>query len=73
MKAFGYEVDSDKLLKLNEVTLQCDSEELRSLAKFFEECADEMDACEHWEHEHFPNELGSVDQPSVIVFRAIKS
>jgi hypothetical protein len=73
MKVFGYEVDSEKLLKLNEVTLQCDSEELRSLAKFFEKCADEMDACEDWEHEHFANELEPVDQPSVIVYRAMKS
>ncbi len=56
MELLGYiEAPNDTLSKLQEVTFSANSKELRNIAKFLTQCANEID--EHgvdWGHEHMP-------------------
>lgn len=56
MKIFGYQKDGENLLKLEEVSIECNIEELENIAKFLCEAknnhaavADKTDMC----HSHF--------------------
>jgi len=66
MKCFGYtKNDADTLSEFSEVTFQTNSDDLRRLAKFLLQCADEMENTPDWEHEHFDGDKSDTD---VIVF-----
>jgi len=72
MKVFGYSVGNEEnLLEMNEVTIQCNAEMLKKIAKFLNKCANEMSDDEGWEHEHLSDflELVSDEIPDLIVFK----
>jgi len=70
MNLYGCCDESSEVLTLKEVTVQASSEEIRKLAKFFLQCADEIDNDDRWEHEHLSDfeELYS-GGAEIIVFR----
>jgi len=76
MKIFGYpRDDEDKIHDLLEITLVADPSRLRSLAKFIEKRAEEMeDDIDGWEHCHYSDEDVSLPQngADVIVFNPRK-
>ncbi|MCP5214665.1 MAG: hypothetical protein H6995_06645 [Pseudomonadales bacterium] len=73
MKIFGYKFGSEDLYLLNEVTLQGSPEELKKLADFLIECAQEMVTDKDWEHEHFKDFTDSeVNSPDFIVYASEK-
>ncbi|KZZ45665.1 hypothetical protein A3759_08720 [Thalassolituus sp. HI0120] len=68
MKIFGYcqNKPSDSPESLSEVTLLSNPKKLRELAKFLQQCADEIEQQgEEWEHKHFDSDG---DKPSIIVY-----
>ena len=68
MKLFGYRQNSspDSPESLSEVTLVSNPEKLRKLAKFLQQCADEIEQQgDDWEHEHFGTDG---EQPALIVY-----
>ena len=68
MNVFGYEVDSDDLSSLSEVTIQASPEELKRLSDFLLTCANAMEKDEQWEHEHFQDVTGTdSSDPDLIV------
>ena len=66
MKLFGYSENNptNSPVLFNEITLVSNPEKLRELAKFLQQCADEIEQQgEDWEHEHFDSDD---EQPSII-------
>jgi hypothetical protein len=57
LKLWAYEKGGDKLLKLDQVTIQTDPETLRKIAMFFNACADEMEESPLWDHVHLKDHL----------------
>jgi hypothetical protein len=75
MKCYGYEDDDrDRPLLLREVTLLVDPNTLRRLARFFNECADQIEgAGSDWEHEHYSERFPEEEIASdIIVFNAAR-
>lgn len=64
---FGYENGSESLLRLSEVTLECDEQVARMLSAFFDHVAKEMKAHPaSFGHEHFSDWLKSRHDSLVI-------
>jgi len=76
MKLVGYPKENeDQIIDLLEMTLIADVQELRSLAKYLEKCAEEMEADpEGWEHSHYSDEIDfrSEGREDVIVYNPSK-
>lgn len=76
MKIYGREAGpnfSDKLLKLDEVTIQTSSENLRAIAQFIVKAAEQMDRMgDGFGHLHLKiedEEFGALDCPDIVVHR----
>ncbi len=72
MNFFGYSKSTnDELLELIEMTVQASPEKLRKLASFLNQCADDIESDEGWEHEHFSDYTSDFDEssPDLIVFK----
>jgi hypothetical protein len=69
IKIFGYEIDkSNKLLEMKEVTIAGDAHTFLALAKFFQQCATEIQTESHWEHLHLRDGV----EPEIVAYN-IKS
>jgi len=67
MNIYGYTEGSDELLKLIDLTIQVNENELRRLAQFFLKCAESIDS-DDWEHEHLSDFLNDMSfKPDIIV------
>jgi hypothetical protein len=76
MKLFGHsdftgEDDTVRPTALAEITLDATPEELRAMAKFLSDCADEMDAIgARYDHVHLSDRIKSFEgSPHVVVMR----
>ena len=71
MNLYGYIEDNrDQLVRLAEVTLQAEPEELKAIASFLLKCAEQMEGSDTWEHEHFlDSNPSNGTSPDLIVFR----
>jgi hypothetical protein len=70
MKIYGYELHSDEMVELQEISFQIDSQKLRMLSGFFAKTADIMDKHgEKFGHEHFNDFIDSKNDnsPDIII------
>jgi len=68
LKLWAYEHGGDKLLKLDQVTIQTDPETLRKIAAFMTACADGMEESPLWDHVHLKDHLKIRSKgPDIIV------
>lgn len=80
MNIYGYakngEIDG-QLLDLSEVTLIADPSEMRSVARFILDCANEIDKDidGKWAHAHIEDRITGWPEgsPSIVVFKANKA
>lgn len=79
MNIYGYTKGSDsneRLQELSEITLKADPSELRTIADFILDCANEIenDVNGIWEHMHIEDRVvdWSQDTASIIVFKMYK-
>lgn len=71
MKAFGYAKGETRLLTLSEVSMAVTADELRGLAAFFLECADDMERMADYDHRHYADFRPHADiETDVIVASA---
>lgn len=77
MKIYGYADDALAIedlapVQLTEVTLVATPDELRSIARFFEACAREMEVHgTSWEHEHLSDRDRAFEaSPNLVVFNS---
>jgi hypothetical protein len=70
VKIYGFYNGSDEPKLLEQVTFEIDTSELRELAKFFTQCAEEMDLDEGWDHEHLCDYLGRVLKQDLVLYNS---
>lgn len=75
MDIYGYTKNDEQLLDLSEITFKADPSELRSLAKFILDCANEIenDTEGKWEHSHIEDRVTDWNpaSPSIIIFNPV--
>lgn len=68
MNIYGYESEDGDLLKMQEITLQADTDELKKLSKFIENTIKLIeDNGDNFGHEHFSDFSGMKDGPDIII------
>jgi len=75
MKLYGYTEDNpDRIFELSEITIQAPPRELRILAKFINQCADEMEEHDNWDHEHLRDNFIDIDgEVDIVVFSPLSN
>ena len=73
MKVYGYSEMETNLLSLSQLTIQANPHQLRALATFILNCANQMENDENWEHAHFLDECKSTQtEHDIIIFRDLE-
>ena len=69
MEIYGYSnEDSQKLMKLKEVSISTNPETLREISAFLLECANEIELYKkEWNHEHFTSSKNTKTTPDLII------
>lgn len=70
MIAFGFDDSFDGAKELSQVALEINSSELRELAAFLIQCANEMDDDPEWNHEHLCDYLGSELKHDLVIYNS---
>ncbi|QEM82663.1 hypothetical protein [Halomonas binhaiensis] len=68
MNIYGYESEDGDLLKMQEITLQADADELKKLSKFIDNTIKLIEENgDSFGHEHFSDFSGMKDGPDIII------